>query len=480
MKLHKASILYKSLNSTNLFIAFFLTFPFITDGSPAQALLGVTVFAGIIAFSGIYSYIYWLRYNYEVTEDSFDIRKGVFRKRNREIPLHRIQNVDITSEFTQRLLGIAQVNLETAGGGETEARLRFVSQEEAKRIQKRIRALKRDKDSQNIADKDEEAEEEDRELIFELESKELTLLSLFTIDTRTIAGVFFFFTLFAGSIWAFLHRLGASSTAITILLIAFGVLATWIVSSFRIFSKYYGYKLYKNDDVYEYEKGLIQRYSGSIPSEKIQVVVLDENPLKRLFNYTTVRLETAGYSPGTAADRGSEALVPLATRERSINLAQSIKSFDDFEMNSIPSRARYRYFVRYLLVLSLIFIIAVELTYLTRLTYIFAPLVVLIASLGAHLKWSNKGYVGGEDNYFTMNGFWSRKTVVMPYYRIQNIISTQTILQKKWGLSTIFLDSAGNSIFGSTCKAVDIDQNAAFEEVESVRDEFFESLDERK
>jgi len=475
MKLHKASILYKGLGSRNFALALFLTFPLIA-GSPGQTIAGLAILSSIMLFSVIYSYVYWTRYDYEITDDSFDIEKGVLRKKTREIPLHRIQNVDISSNLIQRLVGIAQVNLETAGGGDTEASLRFVGFSEAERIQKQIRVLKKEvKEEEDEVES--ESSQDDRELLFELDSKELTLLSLFTVDNRSVALIFFLFTLFAGNFWIALERLGASSFAIGTVMISLALLVVWIISSVRIFSKYYGFKLYKSDDVYEYERGLIQRYSGSIPEEKIQVIVLDENPLKRIFSYTTLRLETAGYSRSSSSEVSTEALVPLTTRKRAIELGKSIRKFEDIKMKGIPSRARYRYFARYMIVLSVLFVALVEFTILTRLTYIFAILLVVIAALGAHLKWTNKGYYRAEEHYITMNGFWRRQTVIMPYYRIQNIICSQTILQKKWRLSTVLLDTAGSGLLGASCNATDIDEKDAEVERKQILENFFKSLD---
>ncbi|MFC6988332.1 PH domain-containing protein [Haloplanus sp. GCM10025708] len=119
--------------------------------SGASALVGaiggvavavVLVGVAVLALVG-YELARYRRYEYELTADTFDIRSGVFARRNREIPLRRIQNVDIRRGVVQRLLGIAAVDFETAGGSETEAAIRYVSFEEAKRLQGEIRRLKR-------------------------------------------------------------------------------------------------------------------------------------------------------------------------------------------------------------------------------------------------------------------------------------------------------------------------------------------------
>jgi len=102
----------------------------------------LAVVLGIAAITG-YFVARYRRFEYELTPDTFDIRSGVLSRRQREIPLRRIQNVDISQNVVQRLLSVAQVGLETAGGGGTEAQLRYVGVEQAERLQAEISRLSR-------------------------------------------------------------------------------------------------------------------------------------------------------------------------------------------------------------------------------------------------------------------------------------------------------------------------------------------------
>ena len=86
-----------------------------------------------------YGIAYYYRFGYELTSDTFDIASGVISRRDREIPFRRVQNVDVRQGVVYRLFGLAVVNVETAGGGNTEAVLNFVSEDEANRLQREIR-----------------------------------------------------------------------------------------------------------------------------------------------------------------------------------------------------------------------------------------------------------------------------------------------------------------------------------------------------
>ncbi|MCL7418905.1 MAG: PH domain-containing protein, partial [Halalkalicoccus sp.] len=107
-------------------------------GGIGIALAALAILVGFVA-AVAWQVAYFRRFEYETTPDTFDIRSGVVSRRNREIPYRRVQNVDISRNVVQRALEIAELRIETAGGGETEAILRYVGYEEAKRLQNELR-----------------------------------------------------------------------------------------------------------------------------------------------------------------------------------------------------------------------------------------------------------------------------------------------------------------------------------------------------
>ena len=80
-------------------------------------------------------------YGYELREDGFRKEYGVIYKRYVTIPYDRIQNVDILRGIWARILGLSDLQIQTAGisgvgpyGAATEGRLPGLSFEEAERL----------------------------------------------------------------------------------------------------------------------------------------------------------------------------------------------------------------------------------------------------------------------------------------------------------------------------------------------------------
>ena len=64
-----------------------------------------------------YTNLLYESYTFLLTEDMILIEKGVIWKRKNAIPYSRVQNVNITHNPLERILGIATVHIHTAGMG---------------------------------------------------------------------------------------------------------------------------------------------------------------------------------------------------------------------------------------------------------------------------------------------------------------------------------------------------------------------------
>ncbi|PSQ46215.1 hypothetical protein BRD15_09670 [Halobacteriales archaeon SW_6_65_15] len=204
-----------------------------------------------------------------------------------------------------------------------------------------------------------------------------------------------------------------------LMLLALLAVGVWSISAAVTFARYYDFRLTRVGDELRYERGLLQRYDGSIPLSKVQMLTLRESALMRPFGYASLAVETAGYGPGQAPSGGSEAAIPLATRDRVLRLANEVETFDPPEFSRPPKRARTRYAVRYVLALAGVTALLLGLRAVVGIPgeqYLaLAPLaLVLLVPVAAHLKWANRGYARGEDHVFTRNGFWNRTTKVVP------------------------------------------------------------------
>jgi putative membrane protein len=483
VKLHPLSLVLRAVpRGIQLAIGGFLlaSFDAVAGFGSSTPLVVLLTLAGFALGAG-YELLHYRRFEYELTTETLDIGSGVFSRREREIPVRRVQNVDISRGVVQRALAIAAVDIETAGGGETEASLRYVSYEEAKHLQQGIQRRKRGESDPTGTDE----REERAELLFELDSRDLVVLGLVAPDLRALVPVLFFAV----------PTLGISIPDLLIESGAFGVgprgaalaVVSWAATAAVTAARYYDFRLTRFDDELRYERGLLSRYDGSIPLDKIQQVDIRENALMRRLGYGSLAVETAGYTPGEGPSGGSEAAIPLAERGRVLAFARSIDGFDfgDPGFSRPPRRARRRYGVRYALAL----VVIVGVLYAANavidvplLRFWYVPLAgLLVVPFAAHYKWRNRGYATEPEHVLTRNGFWRRTIAVVPAYRVQTVIQTATPFQRWRSLATVAIDTAGSlSVTDRGARAVDFDASEATDLRETVRRRLGESLAVRR
>lgn len=91
------------------------------------------------------SYRFW---RYQLTEDAYKSERGIIFKRYVSIPYERIQNVDIYRGILDRLLGLSDLQIQTAGYGAagghglrgfgSEGRLPGLSKEKAEEMREEL------------------------------------------------------------------------------------------------------------------------------------------------------------------------------------------------------------------------------------------------------------------------------------------------------------------------------------------------------
>ncbi|SDR41796.1 PH domain-containing protein [Natronobacterium texcoconense] len=504
-----------------------------------------------------YGVAYYYRFGYEITSDTADVSSGVFARRSREIPYGRIQNVDIRQSVFQRLLGLATVSIETAGGGNTEATLNFVSEDEANRLQSEIRRRtaeakgrrqERKRDRRAAADADAQADaptdvegehdeyaepvETDRETVddatrvppdpddvddhepaadrepavgsdptthprkqrlFDLEARELLLYSFTSFRPAAVAAVLFIFFLATDQILEFFVTAAqpfggpadletgdtGSYGILSIVSAIISILVTYLLSVAYTFATYYDFRLGRVGEDFVYERGLLQRYSGSIPSEKVQSITVTDNPIQRLIEYAGLWVETAGYGP--ESNGGSQSAVPLAQHRRVYTFAENLTGVETPKFESPPPIARRRYLVRYSLLAAAFVAVAFGAAYTTAFEgWYFVAVVFLAVPPAAHLRYVNLGYYVGEDHLVIRGGFWRRRTTVIPYYRIQTVSTRRSIFQRRLGIASLVVDTASSrTFFWSPTTIYDIDLEDARDVHRTSRKRLQTALQER-
>ncbi|PFG40301.1 putative membrane protein [Georgenia soli] len=102
------------------------------------AVAGALVLVALVA--GLYSVLSWRRMQFAVTSESVDLHTGILFRQQRHARLVRIQAVDVVQPLLGRLFGLAQVRVETAGGGESNVVIGYLHEAEAQALRNEVMA----------------------------------------------------------------------------------------------------------------------------------------------------------------------------------------------------------------------------------------------------------------------------------------------------------------------------------------------------
>lgn len=110
----------------------------VEDFTPQRALLALAVVGGVIVLSIGVSALSWWRTTYELAPEGVTLRSGLLTRTRRTAPRERIESVSIQRPALARLLGLAKVRVEIAGGSDSHLDIAYVRGGDAERLRDEI------------------------------------------------------------------------------------------------------------------------------------------------------------------------------------------------------------------------------------------------------------------------------------------------------------------------------------------------------
>lgn len=130
-------ITYAILLAIFLLLIFFVP----TAREPGAALIVIMAAAGMVlllVYFIVGPRIYYDRYRYMITADKVDVRYGIIVLRHILVPIERVHQVEVSRGPVNNMLGLANVNITTAGGVAT---ISYLEVDEAEKIVERLTEL---------------------------------------------------------------------------------------------------------------------------------------------------------------------------------------------------------------------------------------------------------------------------------------------------------------------------------------------------
>lgn len=402
---------------------------------------------------------YW-RFSYRITPKQIVIQSGVLNRKNRSIPIERVQNTQIERNLVARMLGLAKVKIETAGSSGTEGSLEYVHLDEAQKIRQVVRSFQRES-----ADAEADATDEDEadvETLLDMSLRRVLLSGAFRFSLLYLAVIFSVLELFNPETLIqrfiradrldWLTEVMFSHPALAIFAsVLVAVILGWISGIAVHLARYYDFQLWLDGDKLRKRHGLFTVTEGTIPLDKVQTLILRTNPLMRAFGWYELKVQTIGIN---VEEQGHRVIAPFAGGDRLLELARRVRTFELPEsFTSVSPLTIRRRFFRYTAVLTALLLPTVYFwpvgwPYLggVALPWWGFGLVPLILGW-ALLQYRNHEYAASEDGFYIRRGVVSHYLWIVPVEKFHVFHATASIFQRRLGLKTLFVDTAGAATF---------------------------------
>jgi len=451
-------------------------------GLSAGYLVFILLFVGAAVGISL-QVVAYLHYRYRLTPDELLIVHGILFRKERVIPRSRIQNVDLRSGIVQRIVGTTSARIETAGGQGTEASLHVVSREEGVRLRQllveappqRAATVAPASDAAAVAALEGEATVappspqspavEHRVGVLDLVIAGATANRAGLLVGALLGGDIFLDIaptdwilrrvlppelLEPGAAAESLYRTAQQSVSTFLLgvflLAIFFILAGWAVSVAASVVRYFDFCLKEHPGELEVSYGLFTRREKGFRRSRVQNVQIEEPILRRWLRLASLSVRTAGYGPGVKQEDREETLTPIARHDEITRYMAAV--YPDLDWESVQwrrshPRARRRLFLR-----RAAAVLAVTLPLAAFVDPVWLSLLVglIPAWLLAAAHYRHLGHARVGPYLLVREGFWTRRTHIIPIKKIQALHLKQTPFQRRLHLATLSVETAGNPL----------------------------------
>ncbi|WEK36704.1 MAG: PH domain-containing protein [Candidatus Pseudobacter hemicellulosilyticus] len=398
------------------------------------------------------SLIEFYYFRFQILDGELVVRKGVLSKKTIIIPLEKIQAVHIEQGPLHQLTKVARVRIDTAGSDKTEATIEALDMAKAEQLKTFL--------LQEL-----QVYTEDGTVAATIETPIITLGASDLLKLGLSANhIQAFFVVLAFAITSLnnldeafgsrvvqtikssskaFHATIASIAIITMLVL----LILIVVSMTRILLAYFNFELAETAQGYKIRSGLINSRQNLVPYTKIQYISWEGNWVRRMLGLYNLEFhQVTGSLDNNHQKR--KVTVPV-TRPSFIDLLlqqyhPAVQPNADSEHRIAPEYPLRRALI--VGVLPLLIALPITAIWYWQAGLLWTLLWIPYVWLNAIFFRRNFRLYLSPGALQVKRGVWGREYEVVQWYKIQQVVLKQSIFQRRKGLATLLLNTAGGAI----------------------------------
>ena len=421
-------------------------------------LIGLAA-GGVLAITAVWQYF---TYRYGFLDHALVIRSGILQRNLRLIPFDRVQNVTLHQGLLHRLVGVAEVKLESAGGmGNAEAQMRVLRLKQAHELEALLRSAPRQESGGSEA---ENIPAQSR-LWLQLPTSEIVRLGLISNRGMLVVAAGFAYlsqsgtgainwlsnaaegALKSGAAVAEQWHFGAGAYVLgsAVLLLAL-LIAMRMLSIALALLQFHGFTLQAGDRELRVERGLLSRIRSHLPKRRVQAFSLSETLLHRWFGRQSLRIDRAAMEAQNESQSVRD-LVPIAIPRVMDKILRDLLPSQHWPLrdwHALHPRAWWRQFAIYaLFALALSAALIIWRGPMGAWALLLVPMLYVRARVWARYSaWSLEGGVVAF-----RQGWLDRHWRFAEARKLHALRVTQSPFDRRHGMATLHMDTAGASPF---------------------------------
>lgn len=414
---------------------------------------------GVLLILALISYLNYLNFTFHIEESSNEliINEGILKKTKTTIQLHKIQQVAINQSFIQKIIGVFELNVDTAGSTQKEVKIKAISHEKALAL--KFRLIENQIDSKSISIPEVVKEIVDEKPV--LKTSFITLLKVgltsnyiksFSLVLLFVITLFDYFEKITGNKIVEKEKLDAliapnQLISFYIVLLLFLVLIILLVNVVRIMVNYFDFIITKQNNSLFISYGLFNSKSTIIKPERVQIVSIVQNYFQKKLNLLEIKIIQA--TGGEHEQHKTAIQIPGCSTIEQNEIVKLL--FERIPIKGAELQPNYRKLV-VSVIFQLVLPIALLLIYsvffdFTFINYYFAlPLYGLVISGFIYYSFNRYRLFVSPEFIIKQSGAWDIKNQIIEIKRIQAITTSQFFWHKKANIGTLKIHTAGGTI----------------------------------
>lgn len=420
------------------------------------SVVGVVLFLGIQAFLKFW----FFRFYIDEKRGEFVVEKGVIQKSKINIPLEKIQQVNLTQNILHKIAQVYKVEIDTAGSSNQEVSISALSLLLAKELKEKL--LEGEKKLSAESETSSNFQENDKKVLFGISFTTLLKIGLTSKYRESIA---LFLVFFIGIVDSFnklednqlvdgqqVENYLSQWNAVQFFVFSIPsiILLLLLVNLVRTLLNYFDFKVFRQEDTLLFRYGLLRTREVLLKPYKVQKFLLRQNWFQKKFNLWEIYIEQA--SSGKSTTKPKEKLqIPGTNQHEWQQLMQIVfGAVPTLNITLFPNIRKWIISGFILSVLCIPVIAFIHYVLEFEIIWLVVAVYVLLVWILTGIAFKNYRLHVNEEFIQKTSGVWDIDLEFVPIYKIQGVETSQYFWQKRYDVGSVTIFTAGGNLSFNT------------------------------